>query len=431
MRVEQPLLKMITRVLSDTMTTISFDHINIHSACGWQVHQVTNGTYLSTCPGGNGDPVTLNSLIETCGFDMFIKYHILITERLFHMHTHNVLPSREFCMQDMCFSQDSIDSDHVHCAFMKVNDLIHQSDLGYGAKLAQICEQILVSLRWKECTELSTNVHFKQIFHLKSLTFSCILTSLLDGLSLMMDSTHPESKFEQEQSESIESLGNSLAVLLFDDEGDIKLNFNNLSHKAYVFLPVRDLNKPTSGRLGVKSFSVFIEDDNPDLKLKVEEAETAFRDALHQNMKAKFPNILRQFVIPNDSLFLFRLANSISVSQNFHVDTMHGFANSQYGCFVALNSNQTCHVYLERSTLDFEIVAPEMRRYHVNTFKSASFIHSGISCTCDGNSTVAVTWFQDCVLQYSTGSIRQLSSNTNSFGIGFEALCMSRIPSVT
>ena len=189
--------------------------------------------------------------------------------------------------------------------------------------------------------------------------------------------------------------------------------------------------KVQSGRLGVVSMTCFLSvDDDNDLANLVLKAEQELRSFVFDNMKADFPRLLRQFVQPNNSLVLLRLANTLNVSQALHVDALHGFPHSQYGCFIALNCNQRCHAVLDTSKSDFEILCPEMKKGVMKIFKSASHAHSGVSCYCDIDCQVAVTWYQDCVVEHSTGSVAKYSVNANLFSQAFDALCQSKIPCV-
>ena len=117
-----------------------------------------------------------------------------------------------------------------------------------------------------------------------------------------------------------------------------------MKHTDYVFLPVRDLPKQKSGKFGVKALSVFLDPTNADLSQAVKMKEEEISDLIFRLMKSRFPSILQQFYEKNSELILLRLSNTLNVSQNFHVDALHSYPNSQFGVFMALNSNQRCHV---------------------------------------------------------------------------------------
>ena len=49
-------------------------------------------------------------------------------------------------------------------------------------------------------------------------------------------------------------------------------------------------------------------------------------------------------------------------------------------CAEYTNSNQKCHVYLDKSTDDFQFVSPEMCVGVPKVFVSALYEHSGVLC---------------------------------------------------
>ena len=138
--------------------------------------------------------------------------------------------------------------------------------------------------------------------------------------------------------------------LVFDELGNIKQIFSKIDLTSYVFVRVHDVQKSKSGRLGVHSTSSFLEDPQSEIGKDVVEAEDNLRA-----MKSKFPPILRQFVIHN-SFILLRLSNTLLLSQNLHVDSLHGFPHSKFVSFLVLNFNQTCHVHVDTTKDDYELV---------------------------------------------------------------------------
>ena len=146
-----------------------------------------------------------------------------------------------------------------------------------------------------------------------------------------------------------------------------------------------------SGRIGVKTLSVFLENESTIEQQVILVVERDFRTVVFERMESKFLPMKRQFVVQNESLCLSRvLANTISVAQNLHVDNLHDFPNSQDGCFIALNCCQQCHVCLHTNTPDFKLVAEMLKNFNLQVFRSSSYIHSGTSCSCDGDCKVVV-----------------------------------------
>ena len=149
-------------------------------------------------------------------------------------------------------------------------------------------------------------------------------------------------------------------------------------------------------------------------------------------MRSLFPNILQQFVVKNVDLILLRLCNTLTLSLNFHVNNLHSFPNSQYGCFAAINSPQRCHAYVdtdENEGHSIKIAIMQVGKKHA--FKISEFVHSGVAVLSDSECLLAMTWYQDCILRNSSGSLPTLSLNTDSYTSAFDELCMSKFPSIS
>ena len=196
--------------------------------------------FVCTCPGANGDLVTIHTNVMSCGVDMYIKKTYF---------NHRTIVSHEY--QNSRAFKWLVDSGDV--LFSRINWPWSRSLCIYESLIdswnwVRVCcttcvsEHISLSLRLKESTESTNNTHFRSVLQMINFFLTLIFTLLFDGLSLMINFVL---KLEPEKCDNNESLSHSLAHLLFHDEGDIS-QFSIIYFKAYVFLHVRDSNKPTS-----------------------------------------------------------------------------------------------------------------------------------------------------------------------------------------
>ena len=403
-------------------------------SCGWRLHAFTSPTAVFHCPALQLNPThCILDDFDVVKSTMFLKKLVLITDRVCSMLEQNCIPSKSSWLTSMLFCGDlkSTDDFIIHCCFVGINDILVGDKATLDVRSKDAVFDVVQCLKRKDHPRLVTNAYIRKAFEFENaMSMFELRTTLMDALSHSCDHNRPLTYFPPIRNEECIAQVELFSNLVFDELGNIKSIFEKIDHASYVFLPVRDLQKSKSGRLGVQSMSSFLMDAQSQLVKDVVEAEDKLRRTVFDILKSKFPPILRQFVIQNGSLILIRLSNTLLVSQNMHVDNLHGFPHSQFGCFLALNCNQHCHVHLDTTKKDYELVAPLMEKSTLHPFKSASYYHSGISCACDGECNIAATWYQDCVVQHSTGSFRKYSSNTNSFTNAFDALCMSNIPSV-
>ena len=418
-----------------TFPSVDPEFVQRTENCGWTLHEYANLSAVFKCPALQNQPShSLFDDVDDVKCNMFLKKLILICDRLCRMLAGQCLPSKSSWMKKMLFSgdMDSLVDYVINCTFVRIDCMIIGDNTSLQNRMKVLVLDVVNAMKLKRHPKMTSNAYVQKAFELgNTLSISELRTILMDALSHACDESRPLTFFPPIRSDLLSAKVESFAKLVFDEVGNIKDVFSCIHHDSYVFLPVRDLEKTKSGRLGVQTMTSFLDRSlNRDLANCILQAEDDIRHTVFELLKSKFPPILRQFVIQNDSLILLRLSNTLLVSQNVHVDNLHGFPHSQFGSFMALNCNQTCHVHLDTTKVDFEFIAPKMVESILNAFKSGSYYHAGMSCRCDGKCDVAATWYQDCVLQHSTGSIRQYSSNTNSFTNAFDALCMSRIPSV-
>ena len=388
--------------------------------------------YLRCPDTTNGEPIPENLFKDEVDPNIFMKKTALVLQLLLTMKESHILPLKHNWLAKVYFGGDLKHESHMHiyCAYSKPDKILKGLGDEFNERMLIVLLDVMTCLKTKTHARLNNNKYWQGLLALQNLKLKDMLALVMDSLSHAFDVVDFRTHFSVESSPEGKKLCDEYINLICDDNGNLRDVFNNFGHSNFTFLPVRDLDKPTSGRFGVKSITYFLEDETTEFAMSVLKAETALRLYAYDIMKSKFPNELYQFVSHNQSLLLMRLANSLLVAQAVHVDNMHGFPHSQYGCFIALNCNQRCHVYLDKSTDDFQFVTPEMCVGVPNIFVSALYEHSGVSCACDSNCSVALTWYQDCVLEHSSGSVPKYSTNANSFGLSFAALCQSTIPCV-
>ena len=427
MRFVCKLIHSLSEPIAKSLTTSNSEKAELAGVCGWQVDNGDPGKFFCCIPPSNVEHALIYQEKDQLHF---VKKTILICERLSCMIAGCTLP---LCQDDwissMLFSQ--VDGDNaICCAFVNLENVLFDDDAAFQARRERIYLDLKLLLRTNLNAYYFKNVHISRLFRNADISLDFMKTCLMDALSDELNVCHTNGSFGVESVPAVTTVGESLNTLIFDSEGNIKEIFNKFDHESYVFLPVRDLPQKISGRMGVKTFSVFLENQSTIGQKEIVDVETQFRNVVFEHMKSKFPPMLRQFVVQNESLYLLRLANTISVAQNLHVDNLLDFPNSQYGCFLALNCCQQCHVCLDTSTPDFKLLPVLLNKMNLQVFRSSSYVHSGTSCTCDGDCKVVVTWYQDVVLLYSTGGARKYASNANSFAKGYMMLCLSQIPSV-
>ena len=417
-----------------TFTTSDLNFVQIIESCGWKVHAFNSPSTVFECPALRMNP-TQGVLydIDVVKSTMFLKKVVLIADRVCSMLEQHCLPLKSSWLSRMLFCGDlkSTQDFIIQCCFVDINDILVGDKDTLDRRSNEVVFDIVQCLKRKDHPRLTSNAYIRKAFEVEqNMSLFDLRSTLMDALSLSCDLNRPLTSFPPIRNDECIANVETFSNLVFDEKGNINEIFSKLDHSSYVFLPVRDLQKSKSGRLGVHSMSSFLEDPSSQIVKDVLQAEDKLRGTVFDILKSKFPPIIRQFVIQNESLVLLRLSNTLLVSQNLHVDNLHGFPHSQFGCFMALNCNQYCHVHLDTTKDDYELVAPFMEKSTLHPFKSATYYHSGVSCSCEGESKIAATWYQDCVVQHSTGSLRKYSSNTNSFTNAFDALCMSKIPSV-
>ena len=242
----------------------------------------------------------------------------------------------------------------------------------------------------------------------------------MDALSHTCDHKRPLNWFSTIRNDDCIAKVATFEKLVFDELGNIKPIFSKIEHTSYVFLPVHDLQKSTSGRLGVHSMSSFLEDPQSEIGKDVVDAEIKLRETVFDIFKAKLPPILRQFVIQNDTLILLWLYLILCLCQKICTLTtcMAFLIHNLDGFWLWIATNiAMCTATPQRMTMNWSHL------WWKNVpFKSSSYYHSGVYCACDGECNVAAPWYQDCVVQHSTGSVRKFSSNANSFTNAFNTL---------
>ena len=406
--------------------------------CGWTIAETTTSQVKLRCPSwpiGDTPPGLWNTDISTVDARVFVKKIFLMSVVIKDMFAKGVLPSNNSWTNSMLFGGDLQHNSHcvVSCTFSNLQGLqFDNAEHPLKPRLKIVLNDIRSCLKtFAGNFEFSQNNFWNEACRNESLSLRQFITNLIDGLSNSYNQENAHNRFESFENEECQRLCGAYFNLICDAEGNLKPVFCNLLHNRYTFLPVRDLEKTVSGRIGVKSMSYFLESSETALAHEITEAEKLLGICLFENVRAQFPKILRQFVQNNTFLILLRLSNTLLVAQGVHVDNLHGFPHSQFGCFLALNSNQHCHVYLDTTNENFEFCNPDMRKGFLNVFKSSTYAHAGLSCSCDGSAKLAITLYHDCVLELSTGSVRKLATNANSFVNAFESLCLSKVPCVS
>ena len=411
------------------------DAISLALACGWNIVHVEDAVLHLQHPGLTSDeanPPNIFLNLEDTHPIVFLKKLALVMILLLQMFKKGILPSKQSWLSKVIFGGDLAHESNcfIHCAYTRIDKVFNGTRQQLNARMSTILSDIMTCMKQNNHKTLQGNKFWKALISMESLNIDDMLTLVMDSLSHAFDGIQCPTHFEPEASPEGKSLCEVYIRLICDDNGNLLPIFNNFTHSKFTFLPVRDLDKSTSGRFGVKSITYFLKDQNSEFAKAVLKAEADLRMFAYDTIQSKFPKELNQFVANNESLLLLRLSNSLLVAQAVHVDNLHGFPNSQFGCFIALNGDQKCHVYLDKTSEDFKFIAPAMSQGVPKIFKSVSYEHSGVSCCCTSKSDVAMTWYQDCVLQYSTGSKPKLSTNANSFVHAFAALCDSTIPCV-
>ena len=405
---------------------------SIAGACGWKLLSSDGDSDTFSCCGlenHHHDEYFLGNE----SILLFIKKYILICDNVLRMFSAGVLPEHENWLKQFCLHVECnvLSERTMHSIFLRLDKLTENREV-FETKLGLMSSQLKTAFFDSNRQEFASCRILQNFVALDSpLSFEQLRTMFLDALSSLSEDTfRPSSALCECASEELKNQVSQYRNLVCTIEGDLKSVFCCFDHEDYTFLPVRDLPKSKTGKIGVNSLSVFLQNPSSEFAEAVKLKEREISDLVFRLVKMRVHEELQQFVIKNSELILLRLCNTLSVSQNFHLDVLHQFPNSQYGCFMALNNAQNCHVNVQIVDDECIFEFPNMPLGHLKFFHSAAYIHSGVPPLCEGNSSIAMTWYQDLVLRNSTASLPHLSTNINYFGIAFNNLCISRIPSI-